>query len=80
MRSIYKTRGTCSQYIITDVEDGILKEVEFKGGCDGNLTAMAILIKGQPVAQVIEKLEGIRCGMRSTSCADQLVQALRQAR
>ncbi len=78
MKKVYKTKGTCSQYIMVEVEDGILKEVKFQGGCDGNLKGICALVKGMPVTEVIEKLEGTRCGMRDTSCPDQLTQALRQ--
>ncbi|WP_321436992.1 TIGR03905 family TSCPD domain-containing protein [uncultured Bacteroides sp.] len=80
MKSVYKTSGTCSTYIVVDVEDGILKDVSFQGGCNGNLKGICELIKGMPVDEVISKLEGISCGGRPTSCPDQLCQALRQVK
>ena len=71
MTYTYKTQGTCSSNIELDVEDGIVKEVAFWGGCNGNL-------QGMPVDAVIARLEGIRCGRRSTSCPDQLCKALHE--
>ncbi len=76
----YKTRGTCSQMISFDVNDGILSNVSFIGGCNGNLQGISRLVEGQPVDDVIERLEGIRCGFRPTSCPDQLATALKQYR
>ena len=72
----YKTKGTCSRQIEFDVEDGVLKNVRFIGGCDGNLTGISTLVKGMKVSDVIEKLKGIDCGGRGTSCPDQLTRAL----
>lgn len=69
--------GVCSKKITIEVEDGILKELSFTGGCDGNLKAIATLTKGMQVLDVIEKLEGNTCGKRDTSCADQLTKALK---
>ncbi len=80
MKSIYKTSGTCSTYITVDVDNGILKDVSFQGGCNGNLKGICELVKGMPVGEVISKLEGISCGGRPTSCPDQLCQALRLAK
>lgn len=74
----YKTQGTCSTNIELDVEEGIVKEVAFWGGCNGNLQAVSRLVKGMSVETVIGRLEGIRCGGRSTSCADQLCKALHE--
>ena len=71
MTYTYKTQGTCSSNIELDVEDGIVKEVAFWGGCNGNLQGLSRLVKGMPVDAVIARLEGIRCGRRSTSCPDQ---------
>ncbi|MDO5399777.1 MAG: TIGR03905 family TSCPD domain-containing protein [Eubacteriales bacterium] len=76
----YKTKGTCSQKIFFDIEDGKVKNVEFLGGCNGNLKGIAALIEGMDVDAVIERVEGIRCGMKSTSCPDQLAKALKQAK
>ncbi|WP_321331410.1 TIGR03905 family TSCPD domain-containing protein [uncultured Bacteroides sp.] len=78
MKYTYKTKGTCSTNIELDIEDGIVKEIAFWGGCNGNLQGISRLIKGMPVGIVIEKLEGIRCGERPTSCPDQLCKALRE--
>jgi uncharacterized protein (TIGR03905 family) len=77
MKSVYKTSGTCSSYIVLDVENGILKDASFQGGCNGNLKGICELVKGMPVEEIISKLEGISCGGRPTSCPDQLCQALR---
>lgn len=78
MKHIYKTQGTCSTNIELDVEDGVLKDVTFWGGCNGNLQGISRLIKGMEVSDVITKLEGVRCGTRSTSCPDQLCKALHE--
>ncbi len=76
MDIVYKTEGTCSSHIEIEVEEGIVKEVAFWGGCSGNLQALSRLVKGRPVEEVIKLLEGIHCGRRPTSCADQLCRAL----
>lgn len=73
---LYKTKGTCSSAIEFEIEDGILKDIRFVGGCQGNTTGVAALAKGLPVEEVIEKLSGIQCGFRGTSCPDQLSKAL----
>ena len=78
MTYTYKTQGTCSSNIELDVEDGIVKEVSFWGGCNGNLQGLSRLVKGMPVDAVIARLEGIRCVRRSTSCPDQLCKALHE--
>ena len=75
---IYKTKGICAFEINYDVEDGKVKNVVFKGGCDGNHKGICSLVDGMPVDDVINRLEGIHCGMRSSSCPDQLAQALKQ--
>ena len=75
---IYKTQGTCSNAIEFEVEDGILTDIKFVGGCQGNTTGVAALAKGLPVEEVIDKLSGIQCGFRGTSCPDQLSKALKQ--
>jgi len=77
MKTIYKTKGTCSTAIEVDVEDGNINNVNFIGGCPGNLLAISILVKGMSVSDAINRLEGIKCGNKKTSCADQLVQALK---
>ena len=72
----FKTKGTCARSIEFDVEDGVLKNVQFKNGCDGNLQAISTLVKGMRIEDVIEKLRGIDCGGKGTSCPDQLTKAL----
>lgn len=78
MKFTYKTKRTCSTHIEVMVEEGVLKEVSFWGGCNGNLQGIARLVKDMPVEEVIRKLEGIRCGGRPTSCPDQLCHALHE--
>jgi len=77
MQYSYKTRGTCSREIAFEIEEGKVKNVQFYGGCNGNLKGIAALVEGMEVAEVIRRVEGIRCGMKSTSCPDQLAQALK---
>lgn len=77
MKYSYRTNGTCSSQIDLEVEDGILKDVCFTGGCNGNLKGISALVKGMKVEEVISRLEGIRCGYKPTSCPDQLCQALK---
>ena len=74
----YVTRGTCSRKILFDVEDGKLKNVKFISGCDGNLQGIGKLVEGMPVQEVIDRLKGIRCGFKATSCPDQLATALEE--
>lgn len=78
MKYTYKTQGTCSSHIELEVENNVLKDVSFWGGCNGNLQGISRLVTGMPVAEVITKLEGVRCGSRSTSCPDQLCRALHE--
>ena len=75
----YKTHGTCSREIAFEIEDGKVKNVQFFGGCNGNLKGIGALVDGMEVAEVIRRVEGIRCGLKSTSCPDQLAQALKEA-
>lgn len=75
----YKTKGTCSQVISFDLEDGKVKNVSFLGGCNGNLKAISKLVDGMTPGEIEEKLLGNMCGMRQTSCADQLAKAVREA-
>lgn len=75
----YKTQGVCSQAINFEIEDGIITSVKFIGGCSGNTQGVAALVTGMKVEDAISKLEGIRCGMRPTSCPDQLAKALKSA-
>ena len=80
MQYEYNTSGTCSRQIIFDVEDGLVKNVQFIGGCNGNLKGIAALVEGMPLDEVINRVKGITCGMKSTSCPDQLAQALMAAK
>ena len=79
MKTIYKTQGTCSTTIELEIEDGIVKDVRFWGGCNGNLKGISILVRGMKVEEVLERLEGITCRHRPTSCPDQLCKAIRQS-
>lgn len=73
----YKTRGTCSAKIDFEIEDNKLKNVVYYGGCNGNLKGISSLLEGMNIDDVISKLEGVTCGMKKTSCPDQLAQALK---
>ncbi|MDD6043626.1 MAG: TIGR03905 family TSCPD domain-containing protein [Eubacteriaceae bacterium] len=75
----YKTKGVCAAYINVEMDGDILKDVEFVGGCNGNLKGISSLVKGMSYGQIKEKLEGTRCGFKSTSCPDQLVKAIEAA-
>ncbi len=75
----YKTKGVCSREITFDLEDGVLKNVHFEGGCSGNTQGVARLAEGMPAEEAVRRLEGIRCGFKSTSCPDQLAAAIRRA-
>ena len=75
----YKTSGTCSTRIDFEIEDGILKNVSYTGGCNGNLQAVSKLVEGLSVEDVIQKLSGISCNGRPTSCGDQLARACQAA-
>lgn len=75
----YKTKGVCSQLINFDIVDGKLTNVSFVGGCNGNLQGIGRLVEGMEVKEAIQRLEGIRCGFKNTSCPDQLAQALKEA-
>ncbi|MBQ8598060.1 MAG: TIGR03905 family TSCPD domain-containing protein [Lachnospiraceae bacterium] len=76
----YQTKGTCSTSIDVEVENGVVKFVEFFGGCNGNLKGIASLVTGMQIDDAIAKLKGIRCGFKATSCPDQLALALEQIR
>ena len=78
MKYEYRTRGTCSRAIYLDVEDGIVKDVEFYGGCHGNLQGIAALVKDMKAEDVIARVKGIKCGNKSTSCPEQLALALEE--
>ena len=76
----YTTKGTCSRKIIVDVEDGIVVNCRFEGGCSGNTQGVAALVIGMNVDEAIRRLKGIKCGMKNTSCPDQLSRALEAAK
>lgn len=75
---IYKTKGVCSQEIHVEVEDDIVTSVKIVGGCAGNTVGVSRLAEGMHVDEVIDRLEGIPCGFKGTSCPDQLAQALKK--
>ena len=74
----YQTRGVCARSIDFEIEDGIIRSVAFHGGCAGNTQGVAALVKGMRVDEAVERLSGIRCGFKPTSCPDQLATALRE--
>ena len=73
----YRTQGTCARTIDVEIEDGIIKHVQFNGGCAGNTQGIAKLVEGMDARHVVERFGGIRCGFKSTSCPDQLAQAIK---
>ena len=79
MRYNFRTQGVCSRTISFDVDNGIVSNVPFEGGCNGNLKGISALAEGKKAEEVIEILSGIRCGFKSTSCPDQLAKALSEA-
>ena len=76
MEFSYKTSGTCSSEIRFEIEDGIVTNVRFIGGCNGNTKGISALVEAMPAQEIIQRLNGIRCGFKRTSCPDQLAQAL----
>ena len=79
MQYEYKTKGTCSQRILFDLEDGKVTNIQYIGGCNGNLKGISALVEGMDANEVINRLSGITCGMKPTSCPDQLARALKEA-
>ena len=79
MEYTYTPRGTCSRRMTVELENGIIKNVEIQGGCSGNLQGISALVIGMKATDAIEKLRGIRCGPKPTSCPDQLSIALEKA-
>ncbi|MGI6212497.1 MAG: TIGR03905 family TSCPD domain-containing protein [Anaerovoracaceae bacterium] len=79
MRYVYNTQGTCSTQIAFDLNGDVVTNVVYQGGCDGNLKAIPILVDGMTVEEIEDKLKGITCGWKDTSCADQLARAVRLA-
>ena len=79
MKYEYRPSGVCSRAILVEMDGDVLKDVEFIGGCNGNLKGISSLVKGMKYEELKEKLSGITCGFRSTSCPDQLVKAVEEA-
>lgn len=75
----YRPRGVCSNRMVVDVENGVIRSLQVQGGCNGNLQGISRLIDGMDVDEAIARLEGIRCGFKPTSCPDQLAKALKEA-
>lgn len=76
MKHTYKTKGVCAQLITFDLEDGIVSNIKFLGGCSGNTQGVAKLAEGMKAEELVAKLSGIRCGFKGTSCPDQLAKAV----
>ena len=76
----YRTRGTCSRQIDVELDGDIIKSVQFYGGCNGNLQGISAIVRGKTIEEVEKAFSGIRCGMKPTSCHDQLVKALHAAK
>ena len=76
---VYNTRGTCATQIELELDNGYIKSVAFRGGCSGNTQGVAALVKGMKAEDAIQKLRGIKCGFKPTSCPDQLSYALEEA-
>ena len=76
MKTVFNTRGTCAKAIELELENGVINSVRFAGGCDGNLQGISKLVVGMDALEAADRLRGIRCGFRSTSCPDQLAQAI----
>lgn len=79
MKYTYRTKGTCSRDISFTIEDGIISDVKFEGGCNGNLKAISKLVDGKNAKEIADLLRGNTCGFKSTSCADQLSKAIEEA-
>lgn len=79
MEYTYQTKGTCATKITFDIDDDIITNVQYTGGCNGNLKAVRSLVEGLTVEQIEGKLGGIKCGFKNTSCGDQLAKAVREA-
>ena len=80
MQYEHKNNGTCSRSILFEIEDGKVNNVQYIGGCNGNLTGISALVERMSIDDVIARLEGTTCGMKATSCPDQLAQALKEVK
>lgn len=80
MQYEHQNNGTCSRSVLFDIEDGKVKNVQYIGGCNGNLKGIGALVEGMEVDEAIRRMEGIQCGMKATSCPDQLAQALKEVK
>ena len=79
MTHTYRTKGVCAMQIQFDLEDGVVRNVRFMGGCNGNTQGVAKLAEGRDAKELVALLEGIKCGFKGTSCPDQLAQAIKEA-
>lgn len=77
MNMTYKPKGVCAREFQIEVEDGRVQSMKAIGGCSGNLQGIGALVRGMPIEEAIQRMEGIRCGGKSTSCPDQIAQALK---
>lgn len=75
----YTPRGVCSRHISIELENGVIEQVKVTGGCSGNLQGLSSLLRGMKAEEAVHRLEGIRCGMKPTSCPDQIARALKSA-
>lgn len=75
----HKNKGTCSSLVQFEIESGKLHNVEFTGGCDGNLSGISALLEGMDAKEAVKRLKGLKCGFKSTSCPDQLSRAIEEA-
>ena len=75
----YTPKGVCSMRITFDIDDGVVRNVQFTGGCNGNLQGISKLVEGRDANEIVSAIEGIRCGFKNTSCPDQLAQAIKSA-
>lgn len=80
MQYEYKTRGVCASKILFEINDNVVSNIRFIGGCSGNTQGVSLLADGMPVDEVISRLKGVKCGMKPTSCPDQLATALMEAK
>ena len=79
MEYVYYTKGTCSSQITFDINDGVITNVRYRGGCNGNLQGISRLVEGKTVDEIESLLKGVKCGFKQTSCPDQLAIAVREA-